>query len=74
MNLPSGLKVIRTYERCTFTFKERESQPGYSFTLAVGEELTLPNQMTIRFEKRRGDRLKKGKIILCLTHRILNSH
>ncbi|MBS4210818.1 tRNA lysidine(34) synthetase TilS [Bacillus sp. FJAT-50079] len=61
LNLPSGLKVIRTYEQCTFTFKKREIQPGYSFTLSVGEVLTLPNQMTFRFEENRGDCLKKGE-------------
>ncbi|MDQ0216181.1 tRNA(Ile)-lysidine synthase [Oikeobacillus pervagus] len=42
LDLPDGLKVVKSYQTCQFTFETHESQ-RYEYTLHLGEQVTLPN-------------------------------
>ncbi|MBO1004707.1 tRNA lysidine(34) synthetase TilS [Pseudogracilibacillus auburnensis] len=51
LDLPLGLKVIRSYNRCRFTFKKPAEAEMYHFELFEGDEALLPNNQMIRVEK-----------------------
>ena len=54
LDLPHGLKVIRSYELCRFTFAESLQSTGYHYELYDGEEASLPNGNLIRVEQSGG--------------------
>ncbi len=47
IDLPKGLKVIRSYDRCLFTFDAESGEKGYWFELPVPALLPLPNGYAI---------------------------
>ncbi|OKO93473.1 tRNA(Ile)-lysidine synthetase [Geobacillus proteiniphilus] len=47
IDLPKGLKVIRSYDRCLFTFGAESGEKGYWFELPVPALLPLPNGYAI---------------------------
>ncbi len=42
LDFPAGLKVIRTYEECSFSFKQEKALP-FSYMLSVPGTVVLPN-------------------------------
>lgn len=66
IDLPNGLKVMKSYEQCKFTFTEVEQASGFYYILSEGSDLKLPNQLTIRMEQSTGDKLKVQDNILIL--------
>jgi tRNA(Ile)-lysidine synthase len=47
LDLPNGLKVIRSYDCCLFTFQEEKKDAGYIFELHIPAVLPLPNHHVI---------------------------
>ncbi|MCM3113576.1 tRNA lysidine(34) synthetase TilS [Lederbergia lenta] len=64
IDLPNGLKVIRSYEQCNFTFTELEQASGFYYVLEEDNDLLLPNQLTIRMEKNADNNLKDQDNVL----------
>ena len=49
IHLPAGLKVIKSYDDCTFTFGQSEPEPEpYSYTIHIQGETILPNGRKIQ--------------------------
>ncbi|WP_374719650.1 tRNA lysidine(34) synthetase TilS [Parageobacillus toebii] len=47
LDFPHGLKVIRSYDRCLFTFREEKEDISYAFELDIPAVLPLPNNHVI---------------------------
>ncbi|WP_018663696.1 tRNA lysidine(34) synthetase TilS [Heyndrickxia acidiproducens] len=52
LDLPGGLKVLRNYERCVFTFQLPPRSTSYQYLLYEGMEIRLPNQDRIKLKKK----------------------
>lgn len=50
LDLPLGLKVIRSYHLCRFTFDNDNNDHSYRFELLLGDKVVLPNKDAIRVE------------------------
>ncbi|WP_062107749.1 tRNA lysidine(34) synthetase TilS [Bacillus niameyensis] len=55
LNFPVGLKVIRSYEVCQFTFDEEEPPSPYYYELYPGDHVYLPSGGVIGVEEKKGD-------------------
>ncbi|MEK3888955.1 tRNA lysidine(34) synthetase TilS [Bacillus sp. FSL K6-3431] len=66
MDLPNGLKVIRSYGECRFTFVKVEKTPEYYYELEENSHVLLPNNLTIQVEKVNGDIMKDQEDTLIL--------
>ncbi|MFB9827484.1 tRNA lysidine(34) synthetase TilS [Lederbergia wuyishanensis] len=51
LDFPNGLKVIRSYDVCRFTFVNQERDTEYNYQIFAGEKVALPNGKTFRVEK-----------------------
>lgn len=51
LDFPLGLKIIRSYENCLFTFEQTKQVKGYEYELNAGQEVELPNGKIVRLEK-----------------------
>lgn len=50
LDFPNGLKVVRSYQECTFQFQVQTNHTPYSFELSEPGEVALPNGDIIRME------------------------
>ncbi|MBS4206435.1 tRNA lysidine(34) synthetase TilS [Lederbergia citrea] len=65
LDFPSGLKVIRSYDVCHFTFDKPGQVSSFCYKLYEGEEVSLPDGKIIRVEKGQGlSKEKKENIIV----------
>ncbi len=56
LDFPNGLKVVRSYQVCTFQFQVQTDPTPYSFELSEPGEVVLPNGDIIRMEFINGER------------------
>jgi len=66
LDLPLGLKVIRSYESCRFVFAVEEPSSAYEFMLEDGGQVTLPNGYMIQMIKREHLNVNEGNNIICI--------
>ncbi|KHD85035.1 tRNA lysidine(34) synthetase TilS [Bacillus ginsengihumi] len=52
IDLPLGLKVYKTYNKCVFTFKPKKIVDTYEFELRENMEVNLPNGYRMKLEKK----------------------
>ncbi|MBS4201501.1 tRNA lysidine(34) synthetase TilS [Bacillus sp. FJAT-49732] len=51
LDFPNGLKVIRSYELCRFTFVVQERNSSYYYEIFAGDQVAIPKGKMIRVEK-----------------------
>ncbi|MBS4221077.1 tRNA lysidine(34) synthetase TilS [Bacillus sp. FJAT-49711] len=66
LDFPNGLKVIRSYDQCLFTFVERESNPSFYYEVYTDDKVTLPNGKTIHVKMASDFPIKESADILIL--------
>lgn len=66
LDLPSGLKVLRSYGVCKFTFVEPGMDSGYHFELNDGDQALLPHGKMIRVDQLEGLAVTDWKDVLVL--------
>lgn len=49
LNFPKQLKIVRSYDECTFTYHVHKKSQAYMYELNEGEECTLPSGANIQF-------------------------
>lgn len=60
LHLPLGLHIIRSYEKCRFTFDKKELPLEYHYHLHAGDKVYIPSHFTIQLDKVSGQ-LTQGK-------------
>lgn len=66
LDLPLGLKVIRSYERCRFSFAVEEPSCAYEFRLDDGIQVNLPNGYLIQMIKGKHLPMNEGNNMICI--------
>ncbi|MGV3463936.1 MAG: tRNA lysidine(34) synthetase TilS [Heyndrickxia sp.] len=66
LDLPLGLKVIRSYGSCRFAFAVEESSSAYDFMLEDGAQVILPNGYMIQMIKGEHPTVNEGNNIFCV--------
>lgn len=66
LDLPNGLKAIRSYEQCRFTFAKDKQPQGYHYELEENSRIQLPNNTIVQIEKDFGNTLKPEENIIIL--------
>ncbi|KQL51390.1 tRNA(Ile)-lysidine synthetase [Heyndrickxia shackletonii] len=66
LDLPLGLTVIRSYERCRFAFARAKQSFAYEFILEDGAKVNLPNGYLIQIKKGKHLPMNEGNNIICI--------